>query len=130
MNSLIGSLGSVHLSFIVSTAELLGLTRLAPASITYYHINTQTGDPDSGYTNSWSQTATITDVLVGHYSNDEIAGSGGTVTRTDIVAMFLQSELNSEPQEGDQILYEGTTYEYIEHRAAAGLYLVGMRKLP
>lgn len=126
MNSLVASLGANHLAFLVSVAEVLGLSNIKPASITYKHGPVTTSyDPDSGYTETFAETVTISDVLVGHYTREDIAGSGGEITRADVMIMFLQSELNAEPTNADEFIYDNKTYEHFEHRMAAGLYLVG-----
>jgi len=126
MNSLIASLGTTHLSFLVGVAETLGLSKISPASITYYHGPvTTTYDPDTGYTESFDETLTITDVLAGHYTREDITGSGGEITRADVMVIFAQDELKSEPTNADEFTYDGKRYEHFEHRIAAGLYLVG-----
>ena len=128
MNSLISAVGSDHLAFIVSAAQAVGCTDIAPSSITYKRDPTTAYDGEN-YSTTYAEEITITDeALVGHYRVEEIASSGGQIERGDIMAIFLQSALSSEPASGDIVTYSGDDYDYINHGVAMGLYCVQLRR--
>lgn len=126
MNSPFEAIGTDALAQLISIAEALGLTRIAPASITYHRGRSLSYNPDVGETETWAETATITDVLVGHYRISQVSASAGIVSLADIVVIFPQTALAGEPGPGDKADVGGTTYEYLQHQAAAGLYFVGL----
>lgn len=126
MNSPLKEIGPDTLANLISIAEALGLTKIAPSSITYYRGRSITYDPDTGETETWAETAAISDVLVGHYRISEVSASAGTISLADLVVIFAQSELTGEPGPGDKATVDGTTYDYLQHQAAAGLYFVGL----
>ena len=128
MNSLISTVGSDHLAFIVSAAQAVGCTDIAPSTIVYTRDPTTIYDGEE-YVETYAEEVTITDeALVGHYKVEEIASSGGQIEKGDIMAIFLQSALSGEPSSGDIVTYSGNDYDYINHGVAMGLYCVQLRR--
>jgi len=130
VNNIFSSIGTDTFDQIIDAAELFGCTGyIQPTSVTYYlGPKTQTYNPDTGLGNAtWTKTVTITDILVGGFENELIIQSDGNIKASDIQLLFKQSELTSAPTTDDQVSYNSATYEFVGHRAAAGLYLVHMR---
>jgi len=129
MNTLVTSLGPAVLAELRDTAEGIGCSDLAPASIVYY-LGPKTGqayDPDTyDGTFTWTQTATITDALVGGF-NWNVVANVQNVERSDIQVLFAQASLTTAPTDDDECTYASQTYQYVGHKAAVDLYLVHMR---
>jgi hypothetical protein len=129
MNSISSNIGEQVLAQLIQAAEGIGATDyLAPSSITYYlGPKTQTYNPDTGFgTATWGQTASITECLVGHFNWNVIANVQN-VEENDVKVLISQDELNTAPTPADECLYKAKTYEYVGHKAVAGLYLIHMR---
>jgi len=124
--ALLDNYGAIVLTHLQNVADGLGLTNVAPTSITYKSGLTTTGNPDAGYTEAWSSSGSISDVLIGHYSEKMIEASAGKISDSDVMVMFKASELSSEPEAGDIVEWDSTVYEYQEFQEVAGLYAVRM----
>jgi len=122
--ALFSNFGSDFLSAVIDTADTLGLTNVSPTTITYKGSLTMTGGPDTGYTEVWGVSGSISDVLIGHYSEKMIEASAGKISSSDIMAVFKTSELSAEPQAGDIIEWDSTVYEYEDFQEVAGLYAI------
>ncbi|MFA5054248.1 MAG: hypothetical protein WC565_09330 [Parcubacteria group bacterium] len=130
MNQLVTSIGPAVLAQLRAAAVGMGSTEdLAPATVTYY-LGPRTGqtyDPDTyDGTFTWTQTASITDALVGGF-NWNVVANVQNVERSDIQVLFAQSSLNTAPTDDDECSYNSQTYRYVGHKSAVDLYLVHMR---
>jgi len=129
MNTLVDATGPAALAQLRAAAVALGCTEyIAPATVTYYRgPKTQSYNPDTGLgTATWTQTASITDALVGHFNWNVIANVQN-IESTDIQMLIRQADISAAPTDDDECSYNSQTYRYVGHKAAADLYLVHFR---
>ena len=107
---------AIDLSSRIKEATTYTVMRLG-TSIQYKRYKETTYDPETGETKVFWETPTF-DALVGTVQISEIDASGGRLQEGDVAFLFKASEFTSqgagdnvEPTAGDEIVYDGDTYE-------------------
>ena len=120
--------GSDVLNQLILTADALGLSSVSPSSVTYKSGLGLTGNPDSGYEETWGASGSTGTILIGHYSEGMIQASAGAIETSDVLLMCKTSLLSSSPTAGDILEWNSMVYEYANFREAAGLYAIQMKE--